>query len=656
MSKFSKKAASVALSATTVVWLTGASLIAPIASAQTTADIQAQINALLAQITALQTQLGTVGGAAATACSFTRDLTVGAKGDDVTCLQNYLISQSAAKWPSGQAATGYFGPITQASVTAWQAANAVSPAAGYFGTISRAKYTSVAAATPAAPATPVTPVTTLTGGAGSVEEYDLASGLANEEVGEDEKDVKVAGLEITVDEGSDLKFTAVQLTFNEGTAGSDFEDYVDEVSLLMGNKEVARVDGDAFNDDNDWTKTVTLSGDNVIKAEATNTLYVAVSGVSNLDTNDDGDTWTVDFTSIRFVDALSATISEDPTVAVTTFSLESFAAAADVNFKITKGDDDINDAHVINVDDTDDTDNVDILSFNVEIEGDSDIDLDALPINFDVTGAANVDDMISGLSLRMDGDEVGSAAVGSDCIEDADCVDVGADETYLFDNLDLTLEAGKDYDFIVRIDLQSIADDLDAGDTIAANFGETETDLADFDAEDESGTDMADGDVNGTVTGEASAVYDTGIMLDFVSVASAKTAGDPAATTPVSDSGTFTITFDVTAFDGDAYIDHTAPDASGGTTESDLDVTGTGTVTAIISSSTGATDGTDGFLVVEDTTERFAITTNILATASGYFDVELTDLLYALTDADGDLQYTFNLDDYKTASLYLYDY
>jgi hypothetical protein len=72
---------------------------------------------------------------AATSCSFTRDLTIGARGADVTCLQSWLIS-SGYSIPAG--ATGYFGMQTKAAVSAWQAAMGISPTAGYFGPKSRA--------------------------------------------------------------------------------------------------------------------------------------------------------------------------------------------------------------------------------------------------------------------------------------------------------------------------------------------------------------------------------------------------------------------------------------------------------------------------------------------------------------------------------------
>lgn len=70
-------------------------------------------------------------------CSFTRDLTLGATGADVTSLQQTLISKGYA---IAAGATGYFGAQTQAAVMAWQKAAGITPAAGYFGPKSRAAF------------------------------------------------------------------------------------------------------------------------------------------------------------------------------------------------------------------------------------------------------------------------------------------------------------------------------------------------------------------------------------------------------------------------------------------------------------------------------------------------------------------------------------
>jgi len=135
------------------VTLSGAAAAMPFA---TMAD--ATIDALQAQIAALQAQLATMAGGStspvAGACTFTRALTVGVRGDDVTCLQQYLSSTGHFTYTG---ALGYFGSITKTAVAAWQAANGLSPAAGYFGSLSRAKYAALVAVVPTPTPTPTPP-------------------------------------------------------------------------------------------------------------------------------------------------------------------------------------------------------------------------------------------------------------------------------------------------------------------------------------------------------------------------------------------------------------------------------------------------------------------------------------------------------------------
>jgi peptidoglycan hydrolase-like protein with peptidoglycan-binding domain len=71
-------------------------------------------------------------------CNFTRSLTVGFRGSDVSCLQTYLQEKGFYKYSGG--VTGYFGVITKGAVSQWQAVNKILPIAGFFGPISRSKY------------------------------------------------------------------------------------------------------------------------------------------------------------------------------------------------------------------------------------------------------------------------------------------------------------------------------------------------------------------------------------------------------------------------------------------------------------------------------------------------------------------------------------
>jgi len=145
MSKFEKVIAGFVGFATAVTMSFGT------ASAATTEELQAQIASLLATIQGLQAQLGTAttGTATTAGYTFTKDLTVGSKGTDVTNLQNMLgVSPS----------TGYFGSITKAALIKYQSEKGISPAAGYFGPKTRAFANTASAGTTTSGTTTTTPV------------------------------------------------------------------------------------------------------------------------------------------------------------------------------------------------------------------------------------------------------------------------------------------------------------------------------------------------------------------------------------------------------------------------------------------------------------------------------------------------------------------
>jgi len=127
-----KKLISAALTAATILSMAGVSAL-PVASAQSTASLQAQIAALLAQIQQLQGQLNTGSNVSA---NFAHDLTVGSKGADVSALQQILISKGFLTAVASP--TGFFGPATKAALAKWQASVGISPASGFFGPKTRA--------------------------------------------------------------------------------------------------------------------------------------------------------------------------------------------------------------------------------------------------------------------------------------------------------------------------------------------------------------------------------------------------------------------------------------------------------------------------------------------------------------------------------------
>lgn len=123
-----KKIISIATALSVAVMIVGPGA----AQALTADELQVQINALLAQLSGLQTQLSQLQGGTPTgtpaACSgitFTRNLSVGTSGNDVKCLQAFLnqdadtqVAASGAGSPGSE--TTYFGPLTKAAVIKFQ--------------------------------------------------------------------------------------------------------------------------------------------------------------------------------------------------------------------------------------------------------------------------------------------------------------------------------------------------------------------------------------------------------------------------------------------------------------------------------------------------------------------------------------------------------
>lgn len=616
-------------------------------SAQTAAELQAMINTLLAQIAALQ---GQVGGSTPAGHTFTTDLTVGSTGAEVTALQTWLVSKGFLTMPAG-VAMGTFGPLTRSAVVAYQTSKGISPASGYFGPMTRA---SVNAMTPA-PTPPGTPGGTtgtpgsLSGGAGSVESYQIVSSLANEEVGEGQEDVEVAGLEIEADGGSDLKLSAVRLVFVKGTANRDLNKYASEVSVMLGGNEVARLNANQFTRSNSYTKTITLSSNAIVRAGDTENLTVALSGISNLDSSDEEETWTVDFRQIRFEDATGASISEDPGVSPVTFSFEDFASSANVELKISRGTDAVNDARTIAVDDNNDTDNVALFSFYIEAKGDSDIWIDELPVTVTTVGA-DLDHIANTLYLFVGSEQIGSESIASTATTTS---------RVNFDDLDYTISAGDKVLFVVKGDLNDLDSNFTAGDTLLGAFGEGETDSPEFYAEDEQGNELADADKLGSSTSDAHAFYANGIQVAFVS----GDADEYNVDGNTNDYVNLTLVFSVTAFGEDIYIPNVATDISSSTSATGGTPTtaqGIGyhvqfnsagmastSVTEVLTST--AQQMTNSYKVLEGETKTFTLKSTIRSTSavdlSGKsFRSILTGINFASTDtATGDSVFTSDL-------------
>src|SRR3989344_3314044 len=84
------------------------------------------------KIIELKAQLSMLTGATPT-YSYTRNLTLGSRGADVTALQKMLVAKGYLKTTN----YGYFGSLTKTALAKWQTALKITPANGYFGPKSR---------------------------------------------------------------------------------------------------------------------------------------------------------------------------------------------------------------------------------------------------------------------------------------------------------------------------------------------------------------------------------------------------------------------------------------------------------------------------------------------------------------------------------------
>ncbi len=631
------------------------------AQAQTVEELQAQIDALMAQISALGG--GSMSTSSACPYTWTRSLTQGDTGADVMALQKFLNGSADTKVAvSGAGSTGsetsFYGPATAAAVSNFQVkyrTDILSPvglvnATGFFGPSTMAKANALCvSSTGTGTGTGSTVSGDLEGGAGSVDTWDVVSSLSNEEVGEGEEDVEVAGLQVENSDDSDIEIRAVKLVFAQGTAGSKFVKYADEVSVWVDGEEFARLDASDFTSNNSYTKTVSLDSGAVIKAGDTGEVVVAISGISNLDSADAGDTWIIDFTSVRFEDAQGSIVSEDPTVSPVTFSFETFATSANIEFKINSGDNAINDGQSIAVSSTTDTNGVEILSFEVTAEGNSDLTIDALPITF--TGSVGLSYIFNTAELWIDGELVGSEATTT----------TSTSGTQLFDNLDWTLAAGETVEVVVKVDVNNTDSNFVAGSTLYAEIGETETDMSIFDIVDENDDDLLDGNKTGSESSEAHVFYTDGVSVVENDVSAVATAGS----NDDDDYVTLTIKFDVTAYGSDVYVPNFASSTKGTTATGATPTTGDGVlvhlqsadtdltaVTPVISST--ATEETNSFLVKEGDTETFTIKATVANSATSTLDnaavrMILAGVNFGDTDsATGDYVFTSSVSDIKT--------
>ncbi|HYC83074.1 MAG TPA: peptidoglycan-binding protein [Candidatus Paceibacterota bacterium] len=623
-----KKATSVFVALSTSVMML-ASVVAPAtAGAQTVESLQAMINQLMAQIN----QLGGQTTSTPAASAFTRSLTIGSRGADVTQLQNFLISKGMSV-PAG--ATGYFGAQTKAALAAYQAANGIAPAAGYFGPVTMAHVNAQLSAgtNPGTNPGTTTPSTGLQGGAGDITVTERTSGV-QDEVMEGDEDVKVLGFEVEAD-GSDVAVTSVRVEFeHDGSGSGRLDRYVDEVNVMLGDKVVGTADVDDFNESSDvYSRNISLTGA-VVDEDETGRFYVAVTAVNNVDSDDLSQDWEVALGQIRFEDATGAILTDTTGTGVNgsiaeTFTFEDLSTSGDIELTVSENNDDVNEAQTIEVSDSSDTNGVEILSFKVEAEG-SDISLE--DITFTVTSSgAGVTEIANDFHLMKGTEEVGryssstaSTTAASATIEITD-----------LDDDDVVVEEGEEVEFTLVADINDIDGGFSSGDSLSATLAN-----ANVTAEDENGDNVTN--KSGSASSGPLAFASTGLTADLTKSNTSSVLN--LDSTSADDQGQYVVEFTVTAFEDTAWIPLTAA-SSTSANSSDVGVafgienaqTGasvqTGTTTATLARVSGGTE-TGGYVRINaGQTATFSLTVYHDAATTGIYRVQMDSIGYNQSSA-----------------------
>ena len=421
--------------------------VAPVAKAATDAELNAQIQTLLSQISALQ---GSTGGSTAQVnYTFTRNLTVGSRGDDVMQLQKFLNNNGFAIAQSGVGSAGmestYFGPLTKTAVAKYQSAKGIDPAVGYFGPLTRTSVNASVASTVGAPAplptttpsaalcpngmtlasncmavlgtttpalcpngntlasncatTPGTTTTTTVGTNGYLTDFSSDSTNRVTTVYESETDKVVAGIRGTA-RLSSQNVDRVRVTFkNTDTVSSaNLAKYISGVSLWSGTTKIGTLSvNDASRATSDDTYTFNFSGLKApVAKDAIGRLYVSVNANGSLDSTDAATaSWTVSFVSAG-ISASSPDGSYDtyPTTAVTQtgIAFKKFSSSglkAEVNLATTNPA-----STVIAVNNTVATNGVTLLKFKIKATNSS-LTLRKIPIQITLAPQVIADDVVN---------------------------------------------------------------------------------------------------------------------------------------------------------------------------------------------------------------------------------------------------------------------
>ncbi len=498
------------------------------AGAQTTAELTAQINSLLAMIAQLQAQIAGGGSTGGASMTFTSDLTIGSTGSEVTALQQWLVQKGYLTMPAG-VAMGYFGSLTQSALAKYQAEAGISPAAGYFGPITRAKVnamtgTGSTGGTGTGTGSTGTGITT-PGVEGTLAVTNNNSGIEST-VYEGESMVSILGFNVEA-KNSDLAVQRIKLDL--GTATTIYNKIYSKIYVTDGSNVLASMDLNSSNVIKDGgTYYITIAGFNFIVPKGTKKqMVIKVDVRDSIDSGDLSSNYTVRFptagSGVRAVDGAG---------------IDQYAGDGDDIFKSMNVDSDLTDSATLKMSlntsspkkaqvvassgtDENELDKLSALVFDLKAEKD-DVTVTDLNIQVSVSNESTGADASTTVYLYDGSTEIDSASVTSGVA--------------VFSDLDYTVPRDTTKTLTAKVDIRN-ATAVASNVTLSASSTGTP-------AENTIGDTLSASERTGSATGYALTLVSVGPEVTLVSKSIVTDGVAQTDSTPLSTS-TLTATFNI---------------------------------------------------------------------------------------------------------------
>ncbi len=556
------------------------SLMAPAAQAQSADELQAMINTLMAQITALQGQVGQGSNSVASGVcpyTWTRDLSQGSTGADVMKLQQFLNADADTRVAVDGAGsvgmeTQYFGPATAAAVSKMQVkyrAEVLSPAGlvnptGFFGPSSRAKANSVCVATPMVDDMDDMDDEDMDdedmddedmedvelGGEASLETFEI-SAAEDDEIEEGSEDAPIAELEVEFTDG-DAEISRMDMQVIGSGEETDPWDVFESFSLWIDGDKVAEInadDEDDYLDEDAGTIRFSNLGIIAMEDEALD-IIVAATVQSQVDgaTTDAG--WTVEFNALRFFDAdgvaeteTNGTFGSDFGV-TESFTIEEQGFEDELVVRTSSNDPD---GVTLPLDEDSKSDWLTVFIFDIDTDDSlNDIEINSLPVTIELS-SSTYNALVDDIEIIIDGVTIDASA--SDVAGGGNATVV---VTFDVDG-DVVIDAGDEVEAEVRVRFKNLAPGNE-GMTVRGLVTPTNANNIDAEGADDltnTGTDQ----LLGSATGDYHTLRTTGLSFGDFSF----TTSVPSQQTADSTFGEFKLTIEVTAIgDEEIYVPLTA--------------------------------------------------------------------------------------------------